>query len=56
MADIRDVTAVIESALVEIGVNGTLDVAMDGGETVTAVGRPTGEDVEVVVTVKPIRA
>ncbi|RYG85138.1 MAG: hypothetical protein EON59_12830 [Alphaproteobacteria bacterium] len=54
MADIKDVTAVIASALEEVSVTGTLDVSMEGGETVQSVGLATGDDVEVIVTVGPI--
>ena len=51
MADAKDVAAVIQSALDEIGVTGHLDVSMDGQEASKALGTPTGNDqrVEVVV-------
>jgi hypothetical protein len=50
MVDRKDVSDVIASALNEVGVKGTLDVIMDEGENFT----PVGEEVEVVVTVRPI--
>jgi len=53
MADIKDVRDTIASALTEVGVSGTLDVTMDGAESVVTVGEVHGEEVEVVVTVKP---
>ena len=51
MADIKDVSHVIQTALSEIGVNGELKVAMDGAEVAKPIGHPTGDDVEVVVVV-----
>ncbi len=51
-----DIKTVIASALNEISVTGTLDLAMDGAEAVEALGRPTGDDVEVLVVVRPARA
>lgn len=54
MADIRDVSTVIASALSEISVNGILDVEMDGDSKVVSLGPLPGDPVEVVVTVKPI--
>ena len=53
MAEIKDIRDTIASALTEVGVSGTLDVTMDGTETVVTVGEVHGEEVEVVVTVKP---
>lgn len=55
MADIIDLSTVIASALSEVSVNGTLDVEMDGENKVVAIGKHSGEDVEVVVTVTPAR-
>lgn len=54
MADIKDMSTVIASALAEVSVNGTLDVEMDGDSKVVSLGSLSGEAVEVVVTVKPI--
>ena len=54
MADIKDVTAVIASALDEVSLTSTLDVKMDDGETVNALGDLGGEHVEVTVVVKRI--
>lgn len=53
MADITDIKTVVASALEEISVTGTLDVTMDGAEVVEALGCKTGDDMEVVVIVKP---
>lgn len=51
MADIKDVTAVIASALTEVSLAGSLDVKMDGGESIEGLGVPSGDDVEVTVVV-----
>lgn len=53
MADIKDVSAVIASALAEVSIGGTLDVEMDGASKLVALDA-TGEPVEVVVTVTPV--
>jgi hypothetical protein len=54
MADIKDVTAVIASALTEVNLAGSLDVKMDGGESIEGLGVPSGDDVEVTVVVARI--
>ena len=54
MADIKDVSTVIASALSEVSINGTLDVEMDGNSKVVELGALSGEAVEVTVTVKLI--
>ena len=54
MATVLDVADVVASALTEISLNGRLDVRMDGSRSTSWVGSPTGDDVEVVVTVKPL--
>ncbi|MDN4634140.1 hypothetical protein QCD71_21725 [Sphingomonas sp. PsM26] len=51
MADIKDVTAVVASALTEVNLGGSLDVMMDDGEVVEAIGEAGGDAVEVVVIV-----
>lgn len=51
MATVLDVSTVIASALAEVGINGRLDVRMDGSRSTSWVGLPTGEDFEVVVSV-----
>lgn len=51
MADIKDISASIASALDEAGVNGTLDVKMDGKHIVAPLGQPTEDDVNLAVTV-----
>lgn len=54
MADIKDISRAIESALLEIGVNGTLDVSENGEAVAVVVGQPTGDDVAVTVAVDPL--
>ncbi|MBY9063314.1 hypothetical protein K7957_10265 [Sphingomonas yunnanensis] len=54
MADIKDVTAVIASALAEVSLAGSLDVKMDGGESVEVLGPPSAGDVEVTVVVSRV--
>ena len=54
MANIKDVSDVIQSALVEVGVDGTLHVEMDGQQRDKSVGDSRGQDVEVVVLVRPV--
>ena len=53
MADIKDVTAVIASALAEVNVSGELDVQMDGRQAVQVLDA-MGEPVKVVVSVEPV--
>jgi hypothetical protein len=50
MADTNDITDVIQSALTEIGVTGTLNVQVEDEDGQVEVGGP---DVDVVVTVTP---
>lgn len=54
MADIKDVTAVIASALTEVSLAGSLDVKMDGGESIEVLNRHGGDDVEVTVVVSRV--
>jgi hypothetical protein len=54
VADIKDVTAVIASALTEVNLAGSLDVKMDGGESIEGLGVRSGDDVEVTVVVTRI--
>jgi len=54
MADIKDVSRAIQTALTEIGVNGELKVEMQGGFVAKPVGHPTGDDVEIAVMVADI--
>ena len=51
MADIKDVSTVIASALEEVSLSGKLDVHMDGHQKVVAIG-DKGEQVEVKVQVE----
>ena len=54
MADAKDVAAVIQSALDEIGVTGQLDVSMDGQEASKTLGTLTGNDQRVEVVVEDL--
>ena len=53
MADIKDISSVIASALGEVNVSGKLDVTMDGEERVVAIG-DKGDQVTVTVAVQPV--
>jgi hypothetical protein len=53
MADIKDISASIASALDEAGVNGTVDIEMDGEHVAASVGHPTEDDVDLAVVVTP---
>jgi hypothetical protein len=55
MADIKDISESIAAALGEAGLNGTLDVEMDGEHVASSLGQPTEDDVDlaVVVTADP---
>ncbi|RZL18790.1 MAG: hypothetical protein EOP64_11375 [Sphingomonas sp.] len=52
MANAKDVAAVIQSALDEIGVTGQLAVSIDGQEVTSSVGSPGGGDLHVGVVVE----
>jgi len=52
MANAKDVAAVIQSALDEIGVTGQLAVSIDGQEVTSSVGSPGGDDLHVGVVVE----
>ena len=54
MADAKDVAAVIQSALDEIGVTGQLDVSMDGQEASKTLDTLTGNDQRVEVVVEDL--
>jgi hypothetical protein len=54
MADAKDVAAVIQSALDEIGVTGQLEVSMDGQEAAKTIGVPNGDDIHVGVVVEDL--
>ena len=51
MADIKDVSQVIHSALEEIGVTGELRVLMDGGQAGASIGNRGSDDLDVLVEV-----
>jgi hypothetical protein len=53
MADRKDITDVIQSALSEIGVAGRLNLEMDGKTTHTKDEDAAGEDMDVTVHVEP---
>jgi hypothetical protein len=54
MASASDFATVIVSALSEIGITGEVDATKDGVRAVQWIGSPSGDDVQVVVTVKPL--
>ena len=54
MADIKDVTTVLVSALEEVNLSGKLGVRMDGAESAQPLMEARGDDVEVVVIVKRV--
>lgn len=54
MANAKDVAAVIQSALDEIGVTGQLEVSMDGQEATASLGAPNGDDHHVGVVVEDL--
>jgi hypothetical protein len=54
MANAKDVAAVIESALEEIGVTGQLEVSMDGQEATCSLGSASGNDLHVGVVVEDL--
>lgn len=56
MANPKDVAAVLQSALDEIGVTGQLEVSMDGQEATKALGTRSGHDVHVGVIVEDLAA
>ncbi|WP_242154189.1 hypothetical protein [Sphingomonas sp. BAUL-RG-20F-R05-02] len=56
MADIKDMSRAIHSALQEIGVTGELNVHMDGDQAVASIGQPGGDDVEVLVEIHDLKA
>ena len=51
MANFADIATSIASALNEIGVNGTVDVRMEGDHVHASVGHPTGADIDVAIVV-----
>jgi hypothetical protein len=54
MANAKDVAAVIQSALDEIGVVGQLEVSMDGQKATSSLGFPNGDDLHVGVIVEDL--
>lgn len=54
MANAKDVAAVIQSALDEIGVAGRLEVSMDGQKATSSLGSPSGDDLHVGVVVEDL--
>jgi hypothetical protein len=55
MVSANDVATVIVAALGEIGITGEVDATKDGIRAVQWIGSPSGDDVQVVVTVKPLK-
>lgn len=54
MADAKDLSTAVQSALDEIGVMGTLDVSKDGDEAAKTIGTLGGDDVHVTVDVEDV--
>ena len=54
MATAKDVAAVIQSALDELGVTGQLEVAMDGQEVAKPLGSSSGDNVHIDVVVEDL--
>jgi hypothetical protein len=51
MADIKDISDTISSALTEIGVHGNVDVRLDGNQAHASIGQPSGDDIDVAIVV-----
>jgi hypothetical protein len=51
MADIKDVSNVIQSALAEIGINGELQVDMEGDHVAKPIGHAAGDEMAVKVVI-----
>lgn len=54
MANAKDVVAVIQSALEEIGVTGELEVSMDRQKTKNSLDALSGDDLHVGVSIEGI--
>lgn len=54
MKTVIDASDAIRAAMQAMGINGSYDVRWDGSRSTGWVGKPTGEDYEVVVTIKPL--
>jgi hypothetical protein len=54
MADAKDVAAVVQSALDEIGVTGDLQVDMDGQEAKKTLGISSADDVHIAIVVEDV--
>lgn len=49
-----DASNAIQRAMKEMGANGSYDVHFEGSRSTGWVGKPGGQDYEVVVTIKPL--
>jgi hypothetical protein len=54
MRTILDTSDAVRSMMDAIGIKGSFDVRQEGNRSVGWVGKPSGEDYEVVVTIKPL--
>lgn len=43
-----------QAAMKQAGINGSYDVRFDGCRSTGWVGKPSGDDFEVVITIKPL--
>lgn len=54
MSSITQVSDAIQATLKELGINGSYDVRFNQCRSTGWIGQPTGDDFEVVVTIKPL--
>lgn len=54
MKSVLDASDAIQVAMKSMGINGSYDVRFNGSRSTGWVGKPSGEDFEVVVTIKPL--
>ncbi len=54
MKSVINASDAIQAAMKAMGINGSYDVRWDGSRSTGWVGKPTGDDFEVVVTIKPL--
>jgi hypothetical protein len=54
MKSVLDASDAIQAAMKSLGINGSYDVRLEGSRSTGWVGKPTGVDFEVVVTIKQL--
>jgi hypothetical protein len=54
MATVLDTSDAVRAMMEAMGINGSFDVRQDGSRSTGWVGKPGGDDYEVVVTIKPL--